>query len=300
MDREIGQPMDPNTQVVVTIPVASHQESRNIKRTLENYVEQKDLQGNVLSPSKFEIILFLNRPKGTRGARTKEKVAEFKKEHPEIKVHVIDRVFKEKPTMGRLRKCLSDLAVKRAKDSGVTGGNLIIVSNDADAVDISEKYIASIANVLNDSRNKSLDAVLGKIEWDPKVLKKYPVFYAANRFMQFLDTTIRHSPEAFRSVCSSGANFAYTSEIYSAIGGYDPTDTMGEDRNLGLMIKLARAGGEKSIPIDRYPFGYLGRAKIVTSARRGLAKYLEGWSVVDQWGDFAVEFSSRVGESLLL
>jgi len=187
--------------------------------------------------------------------------------------------------MGRIRKLITDVAVARAVKSGVADGDLIIVSNDADAMDVSEKYVSSLIETFDSVKNRHVDAVLGKIEWWNEVLKKYPTFYAANRFMQYLDSSLRHAPEGLRHVASSGANFAFRASIYSAAGGYDP-DFIGEDVVLGTKIKVARAGESVMIPGERYPIKFSNRSRISTNPRRGLAKYLEGTAVAEQWDDF--------------
>lgn len=276
--------MDPNTKIVVAIPVASHQEGENIYNTLEQYANQKDADGNELAPKEFEIMLYLNRPKNSKADRTEKEVARFRKNYPSIRLSTINKVFKEREPIGRLRKLMADLIVYRANKAGIGDNDVVIVSNDADAVKINQKYLSSILKAFE--KNSHADAVMGKLEWYDEILKKYPVFYASNRFIQYLDIAIRHAPEGEKHVTSSGANFAFKSSIYSAVGGYDSV-YMGEDVLMGAKIKVARAGNSNAISNDRFPIFYANRAKVVTNPRRGLAKYLEGTPVVSQWDDFA-------------
>lgn len=274
--------ISPEAKIVVAIPVASSQEGKSIYKTLENYAKQKNMDGEPLNPETFEVLLHLNRVKKNKPDRTESEVSRFTRDYPEINVRVINRVYKERKPMGYLRRLISDVVIKRASDAGLEN-DLIIVSNDADAIDISEKYLASLIKTFDGT--PTVDAALGKIElWD-EVLKKYPVFYASNRFIQFIDTALRHESEGTRNHASSGANYAYRSSVYSAVGGYGD-ERVGEDVILGLKIKIARTNENGTIPLSRYPVRYVGPAKISTNPRRGLAKYLKGEPVVTQWDDF--------------
>lgn len=276
--------MEPDVRAVVAIPVASHQEGDNIYKTLTHYAGQVDTDGNSMS-SKFEIILHLNRPKISKADKTASEVKRFVKDHPEMRIRVINSVFDQKEPIGTIRKFATDVAIARAVKGGAFGNDLIIISNDADAIDITEKYVSSLIETFDSATNRHIDAVLGKIEWWDDVLKKYPTFYAANRFFQYLDASLRHAPEGMKHIGSSGANFAFRASTYSAVGGYNP-DFMGEDVVLGTKIKVARAGEGRMIPNDRYPIQFSNRSRVSTNPRRGLAKYLEGKAVVEQWDDF--------------
>jgi hypothetical protein len=75
--------------------------------------------------------------------------------------------------------------------------------------------------------------MLGQLDWDPEVYAKYPIIHAGTRLFQYLGARGRRNSGRMPS---SGANFAYKSSIYAAIGGYLPDLQGGEDIALGQAI----------------------------------------------------------------
>ncbi|MDO8498424.1 MAG: hypothetical protein Q7S44_01435 [bacterium] len=286
MNSTIGEPMTSECRVAVCIAAASHQEGKNIYKTLLQYTDQRDSKGNLIDPGKYEIILFLNRPDGTTPDNTASEVKKFQREHPEIKARIIEKVFPARQPMGIISKYVADMALLRSrKRTNPIHADLIMATNDADAELVSKGYINAIIRDYENPQKKHIDAALGKIDWDPESFIQYPGFHVANRFIQYIDATIRHSPSK-RAIGSSGANFTMKSSIYAAIGGYIEDHGAGQDVDLSKMIKDGRRPRNGGLTKDNFPIDYINPAWIVTNPRRGVSYYRQGRPIVRQWSDF--------------
>lgn len=286
LNEQIGIPMGDKCRVSIVMPVASHQEEDNIYKTLLNYSKQKNRDGTSYDMDKFEVLILLNRPSDKAPDGTASEVQRFINAHPEVNVRVAEKIFNpEDVTFGRIIKNLYDLALLRS-NSRMTPDNkeMILLTNDADSTTLSEHYVSEILSTFDKPENTHVDGVLGKLEWSQEAYDSYPVFHAANRYMQFVEAQLRrgHAPE----MGSWGANFALKSSIYAAIGGVDPETGAGADKDLSRMIKHARFGRLKEIPADRYPIRFSNTAWLESNPRRGLDYYMKGIPIVYQWNDF--------------
>ncbi len=96
--------------------------------------------------------------------------------------------------------------------------------------------------------------------------------------MQYISAGIRSKGI---SIESSGANFAYRLSAYSAIGGYDPTHTVGEDVYLGRMLRgLVKSSDDRPTGGIKYAGG---GTRLYTSPRRTLDALKNGYSAIEQW-----------------
>lgn len=289
LSKQIPEPIDKNCKVQIFIPVAGHQEGSNIYKTLEWYSRQKDKNGNKLDPSKFEILLFVNHPSDTEPDKTLLEINRFKADYPNLKIfYSYKKLNRDQAKIGTIRKFAADLALKRQIDGSVDQNDIILVSNDADSAGISGKYVDNLISQFE--KNTKADALLGKIDWEPSAYVESPLLYVGTRLMQYLDSINRHPRnKVHKNIGSSGANFAYKSSIYAAVGGYFESDTKVEDVNLGKMIKASRRGSVT------YPIVY-GHANslIYTNARRGVAAVNNGLAPSEQWdGQFGPDDSLR-------
>lgn len=294
------EPMSDECRVAVCIAAASHQEGANIYKTLLEYTDQREENGSLINPNTFEIMVFLNRPDGTTPDNTAKEVARFQREHPEIKVRAIEKVFSSRQPMGVISKYVADMALLRASKRPVSqNSDLILTTNDADADLISKGYIRAIISEYDDPQKKHVDAVLGKIEWNPESYIQYPGFHVANRFIHYMDASMRHGGDR-RVIGSSGANFTMKASIYAAIGGYIKDSDAGQDVDLSKMIRDARKPKGGRLTKENYPLDYSGGAWLVTNPRRGMSYYTtynkddpntnrrrRNSAIVYQWSDFS-------------
>lgn len=282
---QIKEPMNSNCEIAVCIPVAGHQEGRNIYNTLNWYKDQKNYDGNDFDKNKYEIILFVNHPSDQKPDETLSEIARFQKDNPGMPVRVVYSPFERKEVqIGNFRKYAADIALLRSQQRGAQAKDLIIISNDADCKGMSKSYLASILDGF--SKRPGVDGVLGKLDWEPEAFLKSPLLYLGTRLFQYIDIANRYGPK--KAVGSSGANFAYRSSIYAAVGGYIESDTIAEDRHLGEMIKNARLNS------GLYPLEFGGvRSMLYTNARRAVEAVKFGRAPAEQWSEFGPDDELR-------
>jgi len=275
LDQQINEPMNENCRLVIAIP--SYKEEKNIYHTLEQYACQKDKEGKAIKPETFEIIILDNHPEGGQRDKTQEEVARFKKDHPELKVRYVYKEFpKEEASMGNIRKHLNDLALSRSRKRSKQAGDLILVSNDADLEGLSSQYLDVIKNDFD--KNEKIDAITGKLDYPKEAYEKLPIIHASRRLWQYFDIIMRHkylkTPELM------GGNSAMRAGTYAALGGYNPRSGLGEDLEMGWMLKRARG--------DYAPehMKYENKAMLITDPRRAILTYVEGKPHIKQHEDF--------------
>jgi hypothetical protein len=268
------EPMSPDCKISICIPVAGHQEAANIERTLSSYLNQTS------APSSFEVVLFVNQPDVDKSGvkinsdGTLKKIEAFKKEHPEFPVRVMQAVLpRSEARIGLIRKLLNDATLARS-NAREGGGDVILVSNDADTRGVAPEYIENFEKRFE--KEKQTDAFMGQLDWDPESYVRNPLVHIGTRLMQYMELQVR---QAGKGISSSGANFAFRSSIYAAIGGYSPEAGLAEDVDLGRRIQLARLGS------NRTPTAFAGArvSRLYTSSRRAEKAVRDGLSPSEQW-----------------
>jgi hypothetical protein len=285
---EIAKSFSPpsnSVELVICIPVAGHQEGKNIYTSLENYLYQDALK------DKFEIQLFVNYPeKDLKGNvlnadETLSEIERFKKDHPDFPITVITKKFpREKAKIGYIRKYETDIALYRYYQLSKRDRDLIIVSNDADLKGISPNYISNFIEKFN--KKPEAEGFLGQLDWDPEAYVKYPLIHIGTRLFQYLGAYGRRRSNRMPS---SGANFAFRSSIYAGIGGYIPELEGGEDIAIGQAIIEARKSQ------DSVQFAGARVSRLYTSARRAIQALSESGLVpVAQWDKGFSPFDDEV------
>jgi len=119
LNDQIAEPPAPNLRAIVWIPVAGHQEGKNIYNTLENYTHQD------LSQDQYELLLFVNHPevdkqgKRVQPDETLSEIERFKSKYPDLPVRVIQKTLPlEEANIGTVRKYLTDTALYRHHQRG--------------------------------------------------------------------------------------------------------------------------------------------------------------------------------------
>jgi len=265
--------MDKNVKLSICIPAAGHQEGKNIYASLKNYTYQK------ASPESYEICLLVNHPekdlsgKDIKPDETLQEIERFKEDYPNINVKTAYLVLpNDKATIGMVRKMLNDAVLLRHYNRGNNDSDLIMVSNDADNKGIAPEYVENFINKFES--NPEAEGMLGQLDWDPEAYVKYPAIHIGTRLFQYLNVLGRWNT---RKMPSSGANFAFKSSIYSAIGGYIPNLEGGEDVAIGQAILAARKKRE------RIAFGGARVSRLYTSARRAISVLKDGLAPLEQW-----------------
>lgn len=229
-------PMADGNKLSICIPVAGHQEGEKIYESLKNYTYQD------ADPANFEICLLVNHPdrdledNKISPDQTLSEIERFKKDFPNYNIRVMYKVLpREQAKIGLARKLLSDAVLLRHHERGRQADDLIMVSNDADNLGVDPRYVSNFLNRFKE--NPKVDGVLGQIDWDPEAYVKYPLVHIGTRLFQYYSAYGRAKRGG---IVSSGANFAYRSSIYAAVGGYLDSEAGGEDVAFGQAIALAR------------------------------------------------------------
>ena len=132
-DRE---PMTEETESLVVMSVAGHQEQETIYSTLKNLAGQKRQDGESVwqgDKSKYEAVLHVHWPKGEDATETLSEIERFKTDHPEVPV----RVYTEEVMAGQKeldfdKKTAFDLALQRVKQHKKPGEILMITKDVKD------------------------------------------------------------------------------------------------------------------------------------------------------------------------
>lgn len=280
------EPMNPKCELSICIPVAGHQEEANIERTLSSYLHQ------TADPDTFELVLFVNHPETDKSGNpvtpdgTMERILAFKAAHPQLNIRVMQAVLpNDEANMGNIRKLLNDANLIRSQERG-DNKDTIFVSNDADTKGVAPEYVQNFMNKLAESDDA--DALMGQLDWDPEAYIRNPLVHIGTRLFQYFEAINRRTEG---SIASSGANFAFKSSIYAAIGGYSSGIHLAEDVDLGRRIKLAREGASTHIPVA---FGGAKVSRLYTSARRAERAVRSGLSAVEQWDQGFSAFDDEV------
>lgn len=268
-------PVPDTVKSVIAIP--ANKEGLNIYTSLSQYAKQKDLRGDTLDPQSYEIVVYDNHTIDAALDNTKDEVLRFKQDHPEMHIVYLEHALPEKPTIGRVRRNLTNSILKRLEGRSPVLPGVAIISNDADSIDLPDTYLTTIMATFD--TNKRLDAVTGRYDFPDEVYKKYPVLFATERAWQLMDAIVRHNEQSGIPQLM-GANSAVRAGTLAAIGGYNPKSTLGEDLEVGWMIQSAR----KSDP-SRFLFS--NTLKLATDPRRAIYKYLQGAGLLDRYTDFA-------------
>ena len=280
----VTEPMGDDVEIVVTIPVAGHQEADNIYRTLEAY------KGQSLSQDKYEFMLYVNHPMFAKNGQpldataTLAEIDRFKQDNPEMPIRVIYEALPPKlANIGYARKVMVDTVLERHMRRG-GNSELVFVSNDADTLSVHENYLT---NMLRKTKEEDVDATLGQLDWDNKAYVNYPEVHVGTRLFQLIDIATRVKDKEIGA--TSGANTAVRANIYAAVGGYHSIEGAGEDVELGRNIRAARAGTDR-LAIN---FGGVVGSRIETSARRAVHAFMEyDLPPLRQWDD-EVGFSAH-------
>ena len=291
-----AEPMAESVKIVVGIPVNGSQEGKNIYKTLQWYSGQVDADGKPLDTGSYEIVLYVNKPTDRDWDDTLNEIQRFKADHPDMPIRVIQKEYEpSQARIGRIRRDMTDLTLARQARRS-SGEDLVIVSNDADCKGLGESYIATIMEQVG---AQSVDGLSGRLEWDPTTNTESPLYHMGVKFMQMLDVIDRHPlPGSGRGprYRYPGANFAFRSSMYAAVGGYDAGSTKAEDVVLGKSIKLARTGSSKFKGI-----GFYGGDNVVyTDSRRGVFAFNQGYPPSMQWSKLSFGASDEAREGVEL
>lgn len=265
----VQRPPSPNCEVCVIVPVRN--EAQTLAATLSALIHQVDLEGQVLDPKRYEIILLANNCSDDSAAIAQS----LAQQHPDIALHVVEKTLPAAEAyIGRVRQILMDEAYRRLRSLGRTRG--VIASTDGDS-QVSPTWIA--ANLYE--INCGADAVGGRIVVERTGLADLDLYARACHLREVgyryliteLETYLDPDPyDSFpRHYQHYGASLAVTAEMYALAGGLPPVRT---PEDVAFYRALVRVNAR---------FRHSPLVRVVTSARQfgrtnvGLANQLSEW-----------------------
>ncbi len=230
-------PLSESIRTTICIPVNCENGVKNLYSSLENYTKQ------TADSTVYEINLLLHASDTTSKQKpeildeaTKE-INRFKTAHPKVNLKIMSKIFSDESlTSGRIRKQLTDATLYRHHQRGPSAKDLIIISNNAENAGIDPDYIQNFITKFD--TNEKADGFIGEQDWDPEAYVKYPAIHLGTRLFQYISQEENTDPG--KVLPSSSANFSFRASVYSAVGGYIPELTSGEDLILGQEIVTAR------------------------------------------------------------
>jgi hypothetical protein len=280
-------PPSPHCEVCVIVPVRN--EAQTLVATLTALIHQVDLQGQVLDPRRYEIILLANNCTDDSAAIARS----FAQQHPDIALHIVEKTLPPAQAyIGRVRQMLMDEAYRRLYSLGRTRG--VIASTDGDS-QVSQNWIA--ANLYE--INCGVDAVGGRIlveragraSLDPYTKACYLREVGYRYLITELETYLDPDPyDSFpRHYQHYGASLAVTAEMYALAGGLPAVRT---PEDVAFYRALVRVNAR---------FRHSPLVRVVTSARQigrtniGLANQLSEWIEMGrQQQPFLVESAAAI------
>lgn len=275
LNLQIGKIMNPETKVVACIPVAGHQESSNIYRTLESYANQK---GDM---KELEVLLFINSPEEAiienqeEIKKTLSEIGKAKVDFESLQVRIVQFFLtRDQVRIGNIRKIGTDLALLRQKESKIET-DLILLSNDADNQGISEEYTESFIEYFN--MNSEKEGAVGNLQYDPNAFIRFPVVHMQQELATFLDQVGFENG----NVMLFGNNSCMKSSIYASIGGYPPGLKTTEQEWTGNTIRRLRK--------NKSTLGFIKDAILTSSSRRGVVSSILGLKEQVAFSDTSTE-----------
>jgi hypothetical protein len=226
------------------------------------------------------------------------------------RIFLIERFFKDQPTMGRIRGLIADAAILTAYISGAS--KPLLVCNDIDTIRFSKTYLASYKKTFDLDPNVKM--ACGAVNFGYFGTKgiglppgtNVPELFVFNKLNKAIYRCARLGLINFeRRLWMEGSNMAFSGAAYCACGGFDFAKTSGEDDELSRSLhrynpNVYRSGVIDSDIIyepDPIQSGVFNDdAWIVTNARRVLLAISEGLPGIEAWAD--LPFMETVGASL--
>lgn len=281
-------PMSKDCRLVFNIPCFFGE--KGLQKTLLTFLNQ---HASTEGPD-FEVIVLVNGPDGSNienSAAYKDALA-IQNRFPELKLTIAKTTYpKEELRIGRIRKDLAAITLKRASQtSGVDIGNLIIVTQDADLIDMDEHYVENVVREFD--QQPDLSALTGFIDHPREDFYSDHLFLTVQRFTDIIEIINRYRHNNFPL---RGGNSAFRVSHYLQAGGHSRS-RLWEHMNLSRSFREENPDSVK----------FIGkRAKITTSARRQIVAIEKGVKLIDRYktfgieGDLAEDYQKPVEETVL-
>jgi hypothetical protein len=256
-------------RAVLAVPSYHEAQTGTLEKTFAQY-------GNLNNQNEVAVVVLENQTAGQQRDNTAKVLAKMQTKYPNLRIVPLFKEFKEKPSIGLVRKVLVDtiLRILPPKAEQLP----IIISNDADVEQLDPAYVQSHLNALQN--NPRADVSAASYDLPADIVEKSPMLATLFPLMRNFRRTLRQESKK-PSTNVSGANFAFRPGIYAAIGGFDEAIAAGEDNDFGKRVAEARRGSATIVRNKE------DAAIITTDPRRIIASLLPGESLAGKHRDFA-------------
>lgn len=267
-------PMTADCRIVVNIPARCTEES--LKQTLSYYSKPEILEG--IDPSKIEINVLVNgrQTDSPHDSIAAQDVRQFQDEHPELKVNLLTTTY-DQPVISRIRRDIAQVSLMRAADAQVDLDKLVIITHDADLVDLPARYFRNVLDEFDN--NPKLGCLQAPVDYPSNEIAEDPALQIVQRFNDTYDTISRHK-ERYIPLKQQN-NSAYRASAYLNAGGHSKDRRVTEDKE--LVKSLQKTGGEA------VKFSASRKVKSIYSARRQRAAKQSGVLQSDRYHTFGTE-----------
>jgi len=280
-------PPSPHCEVCVIVPVRN--EAQTLAATLTALIHQVDLEGQLLDPRRYEIILLANNCSDDSAAIART----FAEQHQDIALHIVEKTLPPAQAyIGRVRRILMHEAYRRLCSLGRTRG--VIASTDGDS-QVSPTWIAANLYEITCGADAVGGRILveqaGRANLHPYARTCYLREVGYRYLITELETYLDPDPyDSFpRHYQHYGASLAVTAEMYALAGGLPPVRT---PEDVAFYRALVRVNAR---------FRHSSLVQVVTSARQigrtnvGLANQLSQWiEMGQQQQSFLVEPAAAI------
>lgn len=279
-------PMSENCRLVFNI--ASLHSEKGVAKTLLSFLNIKTKEKD----PNFEIIILINGPDGTdiKNSIAYKEAMTIKSRYHELKITIAESTYpKEELTISRVRKDLGGLTLKRAaKTDRVDIANLILVTQDADLININDEYVNNVVEEFD--KHPKLEALTGFIDHPYEDFYSDHLFLTTQRFTDALEVITRSK---YNNFPLRGGNSAFRVKSYMEAGGHESKRRLWEHMDLNRKMRLNDPSAVK----------FSGKkAQITTSARRQIVAIDKGVLLNDRYktfgkdGDLAEEYQKPITE----
>lgn len=274
---------EPWTGCTATVVIPARNEAMRIGATLEALAMQRDLDGELFAPERFDVLVYANNCSDGTAAVVRNVARRF----PRVAMYVAEEVLPPNVAhIGTARRAAMNAAAARFTSAGIVGG--VLCATDADTVPNSRWLAWTLREI------ERADAVTGRIVIDPVELRALP---AATRTMLAEENAYHFAVARLRTQLDpqphdpwprhwqrSGPSFAVRLAAYEAVGGVPPVRAL---EDIALYDALAAAGARIRHSL---------RVRVTTSARLdarapgGFGERISAWSATaDAPRQFLVE-----------
>ncbi|MGZ3144539.1 hypothetical protein ACVDFE_21595 [Lentzea chajnantorensis] len=296
-------PLDPRCRISVQVPARF--EAEYLRRFLDVYADQRDVDGSPLPPGSFDVLVLTNRLAGEDPDDSAAVFERFRAEAGAVGAafHLVDVVLDadEPYPLTLCRRLCADITAVRAL-RGRQRAPLYFALEDADTVWLDPRQLAIQVAALD--ADPALDGVRGQQDRCPWIMCENDLLVLLRRSWNFTEAYfMRESLHPHRNpdydftwnrVVTSGWNTAITAEAFAAMGGYTPDRRLGEDVDLGERLSCVR--GRWDGPVFRPEVGTVGalRTRAEGSPRRWLLRVAADVEPYNRSGGYANFFSADV------